>query len=90
MSFDQMTNYFSIHRVFFRFPPIKHIKQLSMAPFYTDDGEEINPDLIKKPGLSMICLKDTDEDPEEEMLCILNRIDQRDSDDFICYAFEKR
>lgn len=61
-----------------------------MAPFYTDDGVEINPDLIKKPGLCMICVKDTDEDPEEEMLCILNRIDQRNNDDFICYAFEKR
>jgi len=58
-----------------------------MPPFYTDYGEEINPELIKKPGLCLICNKE--EDSSEEMVCILTRIDQRNHDDFICDGFEK-
>ena len=57
-----------------------------MCAYYLDDGSEINPEEIKKPSLCVICKKD--QDPEEEVLCILTRIDQRFDDDFICEAFE--
>jgi len=58
-----------------------------MAPIYNDDGTEINPDLVPKPGLCVICKKQ--DDPHEEMLCTLNRLDQKDSAEFRCFAFEK-
>jgi hypothetical protein len=58
-----------------------------MCPYFNDDGTEINPDEIKKPSLCVICQKDLD--PNEEILCNLTRIDQRNEDEFICEAFEK-
>ena len=57
-----------------------------MAPFYDDDGTEVNPDLIQKPDLCLICKKQ--DDPNEEIPSTLNRMDQRDNDEFICFAFE--
>jgi hypothetical protein len=58
-----------------------------MCPYYHDDGTEINPDDIRKPSLCIICKKDYD--PDEEILCTLNRIDQNNNEEFICEAFEK-
>jgi len=49
-----------------------------MSPFYDDDGTEVNPDEIKKPSLCVICKKDSD--PDEEIVCILTRMDQRNND----------
>ena len=54
---------------------------------YDDDCNKLNPDLIPKPGLCLICIKDID--PAEEILCNLNRLDPIDQKEFICYAFEK-
>ncbi|NOY50892.1 MAG: hypothetical protein GXO88_10075 [Chlorobi bacterium] len=59
-----------------------------MTPFFDDDGTEINPDLVPKPGLCLICKKQ--DDPEEEILCTLNILDQRDDDEFKCFAFENK
>ena len=53
--------------------------------FYDDDGTEINPDLIAKPSLCTSCAKD--DDPSEEPLCALNRLDQRAEDEFRCDAY---
>ena len=50
--------------------------------FYDDDGNEVNPDLIAKPSLCTSCSKD--EDPSQEHLCAMNRLDQQDEDDFLC------
>lgn len=58
-----------------------------MAPYFDDDGTEVNPDLIPKPGLCLICNKLND--PNEDIPCTLNRMGQSDEDDFICLAFEK-
>ena len=58
-----------------------------MTPFFDDDGTEVNPNLIPKPNLCIICKKQND--PSEQVLCTLNILDQRDKEDFICYAFEK-
>lgn len=57
-----------------------------MTPFVNDDGTEINPDLIPKPGLCLICKKQDDQN--EIILCTLNIIDQKDEDEFKCFAFE--
>ncbi len=57
-----------------------------MTPYFDDDGTEINPDLIPKPDLYLICKKQ--DDPKEEILCALNRIDQKNDDEFKCFAFE--
>jgi hypothetical protein len=55
--------------------------------FFQDDGTEFNPNLIAKPSLCISCKKDND--PKEEMLCMLNRADQEDEEEFRCDAFEK-
>lgn len=61
--------------------------QIVMAPFYDDDGIEIDPEEIRKPSLCVICKKDSD--PDEEIVCTLTRMDQRNDEDFICEAFER-
>jgi hypothetical protein len=60
---------------------------MELNGYFDDDGTEINMDLIKKPGLCLICKKDND--PHEEIPCNLNRFDQRNETDFKCFAFEK-
>jgi len=57
-------------------------------PIYDDDGNEINPDLIIKPGLCLLCKKD--DDPDEEIPCLLNRAGQQGEDEFRCYAYEPK
>ncbi len=57
--------------------------------FYNDDGTKINPELVPKPGLCITCKKD-DAGGKEEILCILNRIDQKDEKHFKCYAYEPK
>jgi len=56
--------------------------------FFDDDGYEINPDLVDKPGLCLCCVYN--EDPDEEILCVMNRNDQRHKDSFECGAFKGR
>ena len=56
--------------------------------YFDDDGNEINPELISKPSLCITCIKD--DDPNELMLCTLNRMDQSDEQDFKCYAYKPK
>jgi len=56
--------------------------------FFHDDGTEINPDLIVKPSLCVSCKKD--DDPSEEILCILTRADQVNEKEFRCDAFDPK
>ena len=56
--------------------------------YYLDDGTKIDPNLIPKPGLCLTCKKD--DDPDEEILCTLTRIDERDKPEFVCYAYEPK
>ena len=58
-----------------------------MNGYFDDDGNKLNPDLIPKPDLCLSCTKN--EDPHEEILCNLNRLDQARDSEFICYAYEK-
>lgn len=69
----------------------RHIDDMDptkIAGFFDDDGYEINIELIKKPSLCLLC-KHNDVH-EEEMLCIMNRYDQKDEDEFQCFGFEKK
>ena len=63
-------------------------KQEEPFGLYDDDGTKIDEDLIVKPSLCVSCKKD--EEPSEEMLCLLNRADQHGEAEFICYAFEPK
>ena len=54
--------------------------------FYDDDGNELNTDLIPKPQLCLSCKKN--DDPNEHFLCGMTRLDQKDDEAFICYAYD--
>lgn len=56
-----------------------------MNGYYDDDGNKLNPELVPKPGLCLPCRPD--DNPSEEILCALNRLDQR-NDDFKCFAYQ--
>lgn len=57
-------------------------------PYYDDDGNEINPELISKPSLCITCIND--DDPNELILCNLTRMDQSDEQNFECYAYKSK
>lgn len=57
--------------------------------FYNDDGTEINLEYVSKPGLCLTCKKD-DAGGEEEILCILNRLDQKGEENFKCASYEPK
>ena len=56
--------------------------------YFDDDGTEMNPDLIPKPSLCVSCAKDGD--PNEEVPCNLNRLDQQGEAEFKCGAYEAK
>ena len=58
--------------------------------FYDDDGNKINPNLLPVPGLCITCKSYDTPDWDENVLCTLNRNDQRNSSDFKCGAYEKK
>ena len=54
-------------------------------PYYDDDGNELDPTTVPLPKMCLICEKK--DDLNEEILCNLNRLDQRDETVFKCGAF---
>jgi len=56
--------------------------------FFDDDGVKINLDLISKPSLCLVCKNE--DNPNEELLCNMTRYDQKDKDEFICFAYIKK
>ena len=60
-----------------------------ISGYFNDDGTELNPDLVPKPGLCLTCKKDN-AGGKEEILCTLNRNDQRDEKKFECDAYEPK
>ena len=60
----------------------------NISGIYDDDGTKINPDLIPKPAMCLTCKRD--DDPREVNLCILNRLDQQDEEEFECGEYEAR
>jgi hypothetical protein len=57
---------------------------------FEDDGNPINSPSIPMPGLWVLCKLDDDSDPEENLLCSLNRFDQRNEKEFKCGTFESK
>ena len=53
--------------------------------YYLDDGTRIDPNFIDKPSLCILCNKN--DDPSEEVLCTLTRIDQHGESEFVCYSY---
>lgn len=69
----------------------RHINDMDptkIAGLFNDEGFEINTDLIKKPDLCILCVHDND--PNEELLCNMNRYDQKNDAEFKCFAYKKR
>ncbi len=67
---------------------IDDIDPAKIADFFDDDGYEINTDLIKKPSLCLTCKND--DNPDEVLLCNMTRYDQKDDNEFKCFAFSKK
>jgi hypothetical protein len=61
----------------------------SVNGLFNDDGTRIDPETVPLPGLCVICKSHQTEDWEENLLCLMNRNDQRDEPDFKCGMFEK-
>lgn len=69
----------------------RHIDDMDttkISGYFDDDGYEINPDLIKKPSLCLTCIND--DNPNKEILCQMTRHDQKNNEDFVCFAFLKK
>ena len=66
---------------------IDEIDPAKIAGVFDDDGYEINTELIKKPSICLTCINDNN--PNEEMLCSMSRYDQKDDDEFKCFAYKK-
>lgn len=60
-----------------------------ISGFFNDDGTEINPDLVPKPGLCLSCKKEH-AGGKEGILCTLNRNDQKGEAHFECGAYEPK
>ena len=54
-------------------------------PYYDDNGNELDPSTVPMPKMCLMCEKK--DDLEEEILCNLNRLDQREERYFKCGAF---
>lgn len=70
----------------------RHIDEIDprkISGFFDDDGYEIKPGVIKKPSLCLICRKNMDPGPGDEISCNLNRHDQKYSQTFDCHDYEK-
>jgi len=60
-----------------------------LSGYFEEEGNRLNPDLIPKPGLCLLCVKDDDLDDMIE--CNLIRLDQAEKkDDFECAAFREK
>ena len=60
-----------------------------LSGYYDDFGNKLNPDLVPKPALCLLCAND--ENPNELVLCTLNRLDQANEEqEFECSAFKAK
>jgi hypothetical protein len=55
--------------------------------FFNDDGSRIDPLKVPIPELCLRCKSYLSDDWEDNILCTLNRNDQRDSEEFECGAY---
>lgn len=61
-----------------------------ISGYFDDDGNEMNPNLHPKPRLCLSCKSNETEDEYEEILCNLNRLDQKDEREFKCFAYQQK
>ena len=69
----------------------RHIDEIPPSEingFFDDDGYEVIRNLIKKPSLCVACLND--DNPDEKIFCDMTRYDQKDEEDFTCFAYKAR
>jgi hypothetical protein len=57
--------------------------------FYDDNGNKIDLNTIPVPPLCTICKNNHVDDWHENLLCLMNRNDQRNKKEFVCGAFQK-
>jgi hypothetical protein len=55
--------------------------------FFDDDGNRLDPENIRIPSLCIACKRHCSDDWEEEAMCTLMRLNQRDCEDFCCDGF---
>jgi hypothetical protein len=55
--------------------------------FDAEEENVIDDALVVKPALCLSCKKDND--PSEEEMCLLTRMDSSEDEEFICGAYEK-
>jgi hypothetical protein len=70
----------------------RHIDEMDpgkIAGIFDDDGYEIQRNTIKMQPLCLTCIKNNSDDWEDDVLCNLNRFDQRKSDTFECHEYQK-
>lgn len=67
---------------------IDDMDPMQINGFFTDEGYEINSDLIAVPSLCLTCIHH--DDPNEESLCTMTRYDQQDEPEFKCFAFKRK
>lgn len=60
-----------------------------ISGIFDDNGNPVNPESIPVPGLCIVCKQYGKDDWDENLLCQMNRFDQRNDPDFQCGAFEK-
>jgi hypothetical protein len=68
---------------------INEMDPCNINGIFDDDGYEIRRDTIKMQPLCLTCIKNNIDDWEENLLCDMNRNDQRDEKEFKCGAYEK-
>lgn len=70
----------------------RHVDEMDprkICGLFDDEGYEIKKDSIRKPSLCITCRKNIYPGLEDEILCNLNRQDQKGSKTFECGAYEK-
>ena len=56
--------------------------------YFLDDGAEVNPEFMPKPGLCLVCRHDSDK--KEQVPCNIHRIDQLGEKTFRCDLFSAK
>lgn len=74
---------------FLDFDPETTPPQEEINGIYNDDGTRVDIDSIPIPGLCITCKSYFVDDWEENLMCNMNRNDQRDEDEFNCGAYDK-
>jgi len=66
---------------------VANSKSIQINGFFDDNENEINMDINPKPSLCISCINN--ENPKEEVFCNMTRNDQKDEQEFKCFAYKK-